>query len=224
MGLIVKEKDFVIPGDVVAEGMDNLPGNGIYRDGDKLVAMQLGVVRVDNRLVKLIPLTGAYKPRVGDVVIGQVTNMNFNAWTIDINYSNLAMMNIRDGTTEFIDKKADLSRYYDFDDYVVAKILNIGKGNLIDLTMKGPGLMKLNGGRIFDVAPSKVPRVIGKQGSMISMLKTLSGCKMFVGQNGKLWVDGEKTAKVLEAVRLIERETHTSGLTEKVEKLLGGKK
>ena len=223
MGLIIKEKEFVIPGDVIAEGIDYLPAQGVFRDGDKIIAEQIGIVHVDNRLIKLIPLTGAYKPKAGDAVIGQVVNISFNGWSVDISSSNLALLSVRDGSSDFIERKSDLSRYFDFDDFIIAKISNVGKGNLIDLTMKGNGLMKLPEGRIIDVSPSKVPRIIGKQGSMIALIKDLSGCRINVGQNGKAWISGENLERVIEAIRLIEKESYLSGLTEKIEKLLGGK-
>ncbi|MBI2508049.1 KH domain-containing protein [Candidatus Woesearchaeota archaeon] len=223
MGLVIKEKEFVIPGDVIAEGIDYLPAQGVFREGDKLIAEQIGIVHVDNRLIKLIPLTGTYSPKPGDAVIGQVVNISFNGWSVDIGFSNLALLSVRDGSSDFIERKSDLSRYYDFDDFIIAKISNVGKGNLIDLTMKGHGLMKLQGGMIIDVSPSKVPRIIGKQGSMITLLKELSGCKVTVGQNGKVWISGENSENVIEAIRVIEKESHQSGLTEKIEKLLGGK-
>lgn len=223
MGLIVKEKEFVIPGDVIAEGIDYLPAQDVFREGDKIIAGQIGIVHVDNRLIKLIPLTGAYKPKSGDVVIGQVVNIGFNGWSLDIGFSNLALLSVRDGSSDFIERKSDLSRYFDFDDFLITKISNVGKGNLIDLTMKGHGLMKLQEGIIIDVGPSKVPRIIGKQGSMITLLKELSGCKINVGQNGKVWISGDNSERVIEAIKLIERESYLSGLTEKIENLLGGK-
>ncbi|MEK6856391.1 MAG: exosome complex RNA-binding protein Rrp4 [Nanoarchaeota archaeon] len=223
MGLLIKEKEFVIPGDVIAEGIDYLPAGGVFREKDEIIAEQIGIVNVDNRLIRLIPLTGIYRPRPGDVVIGQVVNIGFNGWSIDMGFSNLALLSVRDATSEFIERKSDLSRFFDFDDYIVSKISNVGKGNLIDLTMKGHGLDKLHNGRIIDVNPSKIPRIIGKQGSMINTLKSLSNCMMQVGQNGKVWISGENCEKLIEAIRLIERESHTHGLTEKIEKLLGEK-
>ena len=198
MGLIIKEKEFVIPGDVIAEGIDYLPAGGVFREKDEIIAEQIGIVNVDNRLIRLIPLTGIYRPRPGDVVIGQVVNIGFNGWSIDIGFSNLALLSVRDATSEFIERKSDLSRFFDFDDYIVSKISNVGKGNLIDLTMKGHGLDKLHNGRIIDVNPSKIPRIIGKQGSMINTLKSLSNCMMQVGQNGKVWISGENCEKLVE--------------------------
>ena len=39
----LKEREFVIPGDVIAEGIDYLPGNGVYRDGNQLIAQQIDI-------------------------------------------------------------------------------------------------------------------------------------------------------------------------------------
>ena len=85
--------------------------------------------------------------------------------------------------------------------------------------MKGPGLRKLNGGRILEITSSKVPRVVGKQGSMISLIKDKTGCSIFAGQNGRIWIHGsspeaEKVAS--NAILLINEKAHTSGLTERV--------
>jgi exosome complex component RRP4 len=68
----------------------------------------------------------------------------------------------------------------------------------------------------------KVPRVIGKNGSMIQILKNSTGCRIYVGQNGRIWIDGEldDIMRAVRAVKLIEEEAHNLGLTEKVKKYL----
>lgn len=221
--LLVKNKDLIVPGEVLVEGMDYVPGNGVFREGEKIVANSVGLVSIDNRLVKLIPLTGFYVPKRNDTVIGKVAMINFNGWMIDFGHSNLAMLSLKEATNEYIDKKADLSKYYDFGEVVAASIISVTKDGTSDLTMKGPGLNKLINGRVIDVAPSKVPRIIGKQGSMITIIKTKTNCRVVVGQNGKVWVQGDdpdNERKAIEAIRFIERESIKDGLTEKVEKLL----
>src|SRR3989344_5327335 len=173
--LLVKNKDLVVPGEVLVEGMDYVPGSGVFREGEMIVANSVGLVSIDNRLVKLIPLTGFYAPKKNDTVIGKVANINFNGWMIDIGHSNFAMLSLKEATNEYIDKKADLSKYYDFGDVVVAKIISTTKDGTSDLTMKGPGLNKLVNGRVIEVASTKVPRIIGKQGSMITIIKAEVG-------------------------------------------------
>jgi exosome complex component RRP4 len=64
--------------------------------------------------------------------------------------------------------------------------------------------------------------VIGKNGSMIQMLKNMTGCRIYVGQNGRIWVDGEleNIVRAVKAITTIEEEAHSMGLTEKIKKLL----
>ena len=221
--ILIKNKELVVPGEAIVEGMDYLPAGNVFREKDKIIANTIGLVSVDNRLVKLIPLTGVYVPKRDDNVIGQVKNITFGGWQMDIGTSNLAALNLRDASNDFIDKKADLTQIYNYNDIVVAKISNVTKTGFIDLTMRGPGLNKLRGGRLIDVVASKVPRVIGKQGSMINLIKDKTGCRITVGQNGKIYVQSEdpvKESKAIEAIKLIEKDAASEGLTERVERFL----
>ena len=218
--LIVKDKDIVVPGEILAVGMDFLPAGGAYREGEQIVASQLGLVNISNRLIKLIPLTGKYLPKKGDTVIGKVVTMTFSNWFIDIGCQNEGVMSLRD-TSEFIDKGADLSQFYNFGDVVVAQVSKVTRG-AIDLTMRGPGLRKLTPGKLVKVTPSKVPRIIGKEGSMITIIKDKTGCKIIVGQNGVIWISGTPEAEMLayQAINLIQEKAHMEGLTDEVSKFL----
>ncbi len=221
--LNVKDKDIVVPGEVIAESMDYVPTAGTYRDGDKIIAAQVGMISMDGRLIKLIPLSGRYFPREGDTVIGRVTNAGFNNWFIDIGYANEAVLPLKEGTSEYIDRGADLSKYYDIGDYVMCKVIRVTRSVAIDLTMRGPGLRKLNGGKIVNVTPAKVPRVIGKQGSMVNLIKEKTGCRISVGQNGWVWIQAdEPKAEMLatRAVQQIEEKAHNHGLTDEITNLL----
>ncbi|MEK6837290.1 MAG: exosome complex RNA-binding protein Rrp4 [Nanoarchaeota archaeon] len=220
--LLVPDKSIVVPGEEVAAGMDFLPTDGIYRDGEKLVSSRLGLLVVDGRLVKLIPLSGKYLPKRGDVIVGKVIDVTISGWRVDINSAYTAMLSMKDATAEFIVRGADLTRYFTFGDYIVTKIVNVTSQNLVDLTMKGPGLRKLSEGMIVNVAPNKVPRIIGKQGSMVSMIKDATGCKIIVGQNGVVWLQGEPEQEFLTVttLRKIESESHISGLTDRIKAFL----
>ena len=99
------------------------------------------------------------------------------------------------------------------------KITNVTSQKLIDVTMREPGLKKLSGGRIFKVNTNKVPRIIGKKGSMVSMIKNATGCDITVGQNGKVWISGKDTDMEVKARKIIEfisENVLVPGLTEKV--------
>ena len=135
-------------------------------------------------------------------------------------------MSIRDAT-EFIDKGENLTKYYDYGDILAAQVIRTTRYNSIDITTKGPGLKKLSGGKVIEVTPSKVPRMIGKQGSMISMIKDATGCNILIGQNGRVWIKGtnlENENLVTKTIMKIEEESHIDGLTDKIKKLLESKK
>jgi exosome complex component RRP4 len=225
MSLIVKEKDVVIPGEILAEGMDNLPGDNTYREGEKILSKSLGLVGFSGRVIRITPLAGPYVPRAGDKIIGNVTDITMNGWRIGTNTAYSSMMNVRDASSRFIRKEEDLSKILAIGDSVVVKIVKVTSQNLIDVTMKEPGLHKIEGGRVIRINSQKVPRVIGKQGSMISLIKENTGCEITVGQNGLVWVKGspEGERKAESAVKMIEEKSHLSGLTEKVKAFLEGK-
>ncbi len=220
--ILVKNKEIVIPGEEMATGMEYLPSFGTYRDKDKIVASRLGLVSIEGKIIRIIPLAGKYIPRRGDVIIGRVEDVSYSGWRVDTNCAYPAMLSVKDATSEFIQRGADLTQYFDVDDYIVAKITNVTSQKLVDLTARGPGLRKLSGGRIIEVNTNKVPRIIGKQGSMVHMIKQVTGCKIIVGQNSLLWISGDPKNELIaiEAIRKIEKESHLSGLTERIKDFL----
>jgi len=224
--LKIKENEVVVPGEVLAEGMDFLPSYGTYRLGEKILANKLGLIRIEGKVLKLIPLAGKYFPKRNDVIIGKVIDINFSGWIIDTNSAYRAMLSLKDATSDYVRKGADLTRYFDIGEYIITQITNVTSQNLIDLTMKGPGLRKLRDGRILIINPNKVPRVIGKQGSMVTMIKKATNCQITVGQNGVIWLQGTPEGEILavETIRKIEKESHMQGLTDRIQKYLDSKK
>ncbi len=220
--LLVKSKEIVVPGEILAEGMDNLPGIGTYREGEQILAGRLGLTLIDGRTIKLIPVSGRYSPKRDDTIICKVIDINFSGWRVSTNSAYSAMLSMRDGTAAYIQKGADLTQYFNLGEYMVAQVVNVTSQRLIDITMKGPGLHKLSGGRIINVSCHKVPRIIGKQGSMVGMIKQATGCRITVGQNGLVWLQGEPDKELLveKTIRKIEKESHLAGLTDRIQKFL----
>lgn len=217
----MEEKKLVTPGEMIVQGMDNLPGDGTHRSGPEIRASILGLAHTRDRLVKVIPLSGRYMPKRDDPVIGIVTEVRYSSWTLDINAPYEATMRIGEATERFIDTKKDkLTNYFDVGEAVICKIIDIDDGMGVMVTAKGPGLRKLTDGRLVTVQPSKIPRIIGKNASMIKMIKEYTGSKLFVGQNGRIWISGGNEELVIKVIRRIETEAHTSGLTDSVSKML----
>ena len=221
--ILVKDKEIVVPGDVLAEGMDYLPAGGAFREQQNIISSQLGIVSISERLVRVIALAGRYVPKRGDNVIGKISTVAANNWFVDIGYANEAMLGLKEAVAEFVPRGADLTQYFRGGDYVLCKITNVTRQKLIDVSMKGPGLRKLGPGRLIEVTPAKVPRMIGKAGSMIKIIKDLTGCRITIGQNGIAWVNGDNAESedlAIEALRLIEENSHKTGLTDEVKKFL----
>ena len=221
--ILIKEKEIVVPGETLAEGMDYLPGTGTYRDGDKILASHLGLVTIDGRAIKLIPLAGRYLPKVGDTIIAKVTDITMSGWLVNFGSAYHAMLGMKEATSDFIPKGADLTKYFSFGDYMVCKIINVTSQKLVDVSLRGPGLRKIQGGRVITVGTHKVPRIIGKKGSMVSMIKQATDCKIIVGQNGFIWLGGEDPKLeilAVETIKKIEQEAHLSGLTDRIKVFL----
>ncbi len=212
------ERKVVIPGEVIASGEDYLPGEGTEKRGQEIVAIRYGLAEESNRLVRVIALSGIYQARRGNVIIGKVENITFNGWVVDIDSPIGAFLPLSE-VPRFVSKEA-MAEVFDIGDMIVAKILGVN-GRGIDLTIKSRGLGRIEEGMIIKVNSNKVPRVIGKEGSMIGIIKKETGCEITVGQNGLIWVKGNKIEDELfvkRAIMFVAEKSSTSGLTEEVQK------
>ncbi len=221
--LKVKEKDIVVPGEVLSEGMGYLPSTGTYREGNNIRAQRLGIVNVEGKVIKLVPLSGRYMPKKYDTIIAKVIDILMTGWRLETNSAYSAVLNLKEASHNYIQRDADLTRILDIGDYVVCKITNVTSQRLVDVTMKAPGLRKLRGGRIIEVNTHKVPRIIGKQGSMVTLIKQFTGCQIIVGQNGLIWIQGDDPQMELlteTVIKKIEKEAHVDGLTDKIKEFL----
>ncbi|OVE74562.1 hypothetical protein BVX95_01915 [archaeon D22] len=220
--LLVKEKEIVVPGETLATGMEYLPSFGTYRKDDSIIANRLGIINVDGKVLKIIPVSGIYHPRRNDVIIAKVIDINLSGWRVDTNCAYSAMLSMKDASSDFIRKGEDLRRILDIGEYCVCQVTQVTSQKLVDVTMRGPGLKKLGKGRIVQVNPHKVPRIIGKQGSMVSMIKEHTNTRITVGQNGLVWIQGEPAEEILaiKVIKMIEAQSHVSGLTDKISEYL----
>jgi len=221
--ILVKEREIVVPGQTLASGMDYLPSGGAYRDKEEVVSSLMGLFTTSGRIIKVIPLKGRYTPKIGDMIIGKVAEMTNSVWFINIGCYNDGILSMRD-IPEYVEVGEDLSNFYSHGEYIVAKIVNVSRGNF-NLSLKGPGLRKLTRGTIINVNSAKVPRIIGKQGSMISMIKEKTDCRVIVGQNGVVWIQGEpeNVFVAVDVVNMINKEGHHEGLTDKIAGVLDEK-
>ena len=216
--IYVENKDLVIPGQILADD-EYYSGRGTFKENGKVCSSLMGLVSLRNKKLRVIPLKSKYVPKKGDVVIGKINDVRFSMWDVDINspYSG-----ILPAFEVFGREKKELNKVYDVGDVLFLRVVDVDEIKKAKLGLKGRGMGKFKGGIIVDIAPTKVPRLIGKKGSMINMIKDKTNCKIVVGQNGLVWVKGDEDMEQLtkNIIHLIEAEAHTSGLTNKIKNKL----
>ncbi len=208
-------REIVVPGDVL-DGSGMKPGENAYVMDGKVRASVMGVRNVFQNTVGVIPLRGCYMPTSGDTVIGVIVDIGPSNWLVDIGAPYPAPLHVNEvpWKVEF----GDTSRYLNMGQVVLLKVLSVDESKKINVTMKDSGLRRIEGGRLVKISHSKVSRIIGKSGSMISMLKNLTDCRITVGQNGMIWIDGEDVNAdvATEAVKMIEDQAQSGNLTDRV--------
>jgi exosome complex component RRP4 len=213
------EREIVVPGDVLGED-PKLAGSGTYVQDGRVYSANYGLV--DRRTnIKVIPLSGRYIPARGDLVIGKVVDVTFSNWIVDINSPYEGLLHISE-YPERIDP-ASMSKYLHVGELMIARVADVDPSMKVELTMRDEHLRVLKQGRVIDISHVKIPRVIGRNGSMISMLKKDLNVSIFVGQNGRIWLKGDdkRVDLAIRTIFKIEREAHTSGLTDKIKEYIG---
>lgn len=211
----------VVPGDFISNEV-NRAGEGTYVDEGKVYAMHYGIVN-DKGEIKVVALSGKYVPTNGDIVIGKIVEISFPYWIVDIASPYEARLHNSEfaGTMREKIEFGDMNKYLDLGDLIVAKVLNVDAMMRVDLAMKDE--FKIGDrGRLIEISHTKVPRVIGRSGSMIKMLKEKCNCFIFIAKNGRIWIKGREADMnlALQVVLMISNEAHTSGLTDRVAQFL----
>ncbi len=215
-----EKRDIVIPSQLLGDADKLKAGRGTFIENGKIYAERLGILSKKSDYVNIVPLKGRYDPIEGDFVIGIVEESLSSSWLVDINAPYPALLHINEVPWDI--EFGETDKYLNYGDAIMAKILEVNIEKKLQITLKDRNLYKIKGGYITYIEPSKVPRLIGKQGSMISLLKKYSNCRIFIGKNGRIWIDGkdDSIAKVIQAINIVENESTSFGLTDKIENLL----
>jgi len=223
MPVFYEKKQLVAPGDLLAEG-DYVSGDSTYKENGKIYACRLGLVDYEGRRVHVVALKAFYIPVPGDTVIGKVVETTPGGWVIDIKAPHPARLRASDVVERsFKPETTDLPSIFDVGDLIIANVVAYDRTRDPLLTVREPGLGKIMRGQLVEVTPTKIPRVIGRQGSMVSMIKRETGCQLTIGQNGLILINGRSPKDerlAFMALRKIEAESHTSGLTDRVTEMI----
>lgn len=211
----------MVPGQLLAEGRYRA-SYGTWSDEEgKIYSTLVGLAELRGNTVKVVALEGVYIPREGDLVLGTITVVAGNNWKVDIDSPYIASLHANNALRRpYAD---DISQYMDIGDVIAAEVIAYDRATGPFLGMKGRGLRKLTDGMILKLSPAKIPRVIGRRGSMINMIKDQTGIQTMVGQNGRIWIRAPNTEVLRLAIRafkMIEAQAHTSKLTDRVKEML----
>lgn len=209
------DKKIVIPGDLLSDN-SRKTGYGTYVKNDKIYSLFCGIENLKEDKVGVIPLAGVYIPSVNDVVIGIVIVVTPSNWIMDIASPYDGLFHVSEYPRRI--ESREMREVLDVGDSIILRVKDVDDSMKVELTLRDSSFHKLKTGQIVEVEPVKVPRVIGHGGSMISMLKKETNCSIFVGQNGRIWIDGKDDDVELlsKALRKIEAEAQRSGLTDRI--------
>ncbi len=174
---------------------------GTFVDGGVTYASVMGLVRDD----RFVPLKGHYLPVPGDYVVGIVIVEKFSGYVVELHSPYEGSFSNRETREAFA-----------VGDVVSAKVAEVNEVH--EATLVEP--RKFTGGTILEVDYVKVPRIIGKNGSMLAMIRDFTGCDLFIGKNGRIYLRGGNTALASQAILKIDEEAHKPGLTDRMREFL----
>ncbi|HXG06222.1 MAG TPA: exosome complex RNA-binding protein Rrp4, partial [Nitrososphaera sp.] len=192
--------------------------------GNALIATRIGIAETGRDGVKVIPLSGVYIPRVNDLVIGKIVDHSSLSWEVDINSCFSAHLPAQDVFgRDFSPARDDMSKYFAKGDMITARVVAFDRTRDPMLTVQDRDLGKIPRGEVLKISATRVPRLIGKRGSMIQTIEQATQTRVLIGQNGIVVVTGrtpEGIQLAVRAIKMVEEEAHTANLTQRIKALL----
>ncbi|EGP93167.1 MULTISPECIES: exosome complex RNA-binding protein Rrp4 [Nitrosarchaeum] len=220
------KRKYVIPGDVITTGPFR-PEQNVILDGNKIISTAIGISEIFDDSIKVIPLTGKYIPKIDDLVIGKVVSHTSLSWELDINSCYVGFLPAQDVFGRDFSAHADeLSSKLKAGDLVAARIANFDRTRDPLVTIADRDLGKIDSGHLVSISTSKVPRLIGKRGTMIQMIEMATNAAITIGQNGWIVVSCETPEGLLKAkkaIKMVDEMAHVANLTDQVKEMLESK-
>jgi exosome complex component RRP4 len=215
---VTMDRKIVYPGQLLS-GDPAMAGRGTYVKNGKVLSLYYGVSSAGKR-VNVVPFSGKYHPAAGDHIIGKVIEVTASNWIFDLASPYDGLLHVSEYPRRV--ESSAMRNIMDIGDCAILRIKDVSSFMKVELTMKEHGTRPLMNGLILEVQPTKVPRIIGHSGSMVSILKKETNCEIFIGQNGRVWIRGsdEDMERLTAAIHIIENESHISGLTERISHFL----
>jgi exosome complex component RRP4 len=217
------KRRYVIPGDKIVDG-NFRPLMNVIRIGNSIISTRIGIAEAGRDGIKVIPLSGVYIPRINDIVIGKIVDRSSLSWDVDINSCFTAHLPAQDVFgRDFSPARDDMNRELATGDLITARIIAFDRTRDPMLTVQDRDLGKIPRGESLRISATRVPRLIGKRGSMIQTIEQATQTRVIIGQNGVVVVTGRNQDGrdlAVKAIKVVEEEAHTSNLTQRIKALL----
>jgi exosome complex component RRP4 len=198
-------RKIVYPGEFLTDQRKRLGAN-IYLESNKVYSLALGLLVESNDFISVIPLNGPYLANIGDGVIGVIKSENANGYIIDIS-----------SVYESYFPKSLLTKKLNIGDLIYARVKSTDDGLSLD------NINILPKGNVMSISSKKVPRIIGKNESMLNILKKYTSSNIVIGKNGRIWYISKKEKLLEKAISIIIKNSQKSKLTDFVENYLKSK-
>ena len=212
------EQRLVTPGMAIGPLTGMRVGSGAMSHNDEIIATKVGWVREINGTISVAPINSPYLPRSGDLVIGTVAEVRNNLWFLNINgsFQGLLPMSLAPWKVEF----GQARQHMDVGDSALARVQEVDECHNVVLTMKGVGLRRLSQGAVVEVPVNHIDRIRGENNANLDRMKNISDCRIIVGENGRVWIDGDDNniSWTSEALAISKQHGHNSNFDSMMKK------
>jgi exosome complex component RRP4 len=200
----MNEKKIVVPGEIITNQAKKL-GLNVYLKNDNIYSTATGILSETNDFVSVISLNGAYTPVVGDGIVVVVKNEVLNGYILEYNSFDDCFLT-----------KSSISKPLSIGTVIFLRIKNIADNGSLEFD----NINILPKGRVFETSPVKIPRLIGKNESMLNLFKENLKGNILIGKNGWIWYTCDNADLAKRAFLLVVNNSQKSNLTNSVKDFL----
>jgi len=210
----------VVPGDLVARGNYRVYSNVIKSDSE-FYSIFVGKAEVEGGRVRVTRLSGPYIPKIGDQIIGMITDVQPLAATVDINsYINGFVMANAFYKKRIDPSKRDLTEKVRIGDLLNARVSRIERGRDVSLSLEPK--WRVSGDAIFYISPAKAAYLLKSKSNIMNKIKASTGASIIMGINGVIVARGERDSisRVNEVIRVIDSHVELYELEDALKEVL----
>jgi len=220
---LASKKRFVLPGDFITTAPLQLRDN-VVLEGKRIISTSIGLSDVSADSVRVISLNGIYIPKIDDLVIGTIQSISGNSWFADINSCYQGMLLGQDvfGRGSY-PTTSEMKERLDKGDIIYTRIANSDRQREPLISIADNNLGKIDSGELVKISPTKIPRLIGKHGSMIQTIEASTNATITVGQNGLIILKCDNSTglkKAIASIKMVGMAQHDANLEEKIQNFL----